>query len=311
MALYAVFGQPILHSKSPQMFRPLLDASDQYIRIRPASPENIIQIVKALNISGASITAPLKEKLLPLLDEVSEEAKSIGAVNCIRREENRIIGHNTDQKGVTGALEEAGLKLKGANILVLGAGGAAKAAAYGLSKAQANLFISNRTTDSGKKLATMYNAELIPWKQGGKTPWFDAVVSTILPEAIPPYAGYMAYGCLLDAVYKPSLMSEHTRSRGIKIIPGERWLIHQGLEAASFYISGKNDLSQKSTTTVKLEKGLKTKASAENLRIFVFNKTSMKDFGSGDYDLIISGLGLNKKSIAAIIDEEKHLAFGC
>ncbi len=308
MALFAVFGQPVLHSKSPQMFRPLLNASDQYTRIRPASTKDMIQIVQELNIKGASITAPFKEEIVDFIDSVSEEAGAIGAVNCIRNEGGKIFGHNTDHEGVTKALEEAGAQLQEANILVLGAGGAAKAAVFGLSRAGAHVFISNRTFDKAKKLAKTYEAELIPWERRAKTPWFDAVVSTLLPEATPPFAGYMAYGCLLDAVYKSSKMSEHTRSRGIKIIPGERWLIWQGIEASRFYIGHKD--SEQKICPETLECNMEDKLQPEKLRIFVLNEESIDRFKPGQYDLVVSGFGLNEKEIKKIIDEEKHLAFG-
>ncbi len=310
MALYAVFGQPVLHSKSPQMFRPLLEVSDQYTRIRPASTKDMIQIVQDLNIKGASITAPFKEEIVNFVDSVSEEAGAIGAVNCIRNEDGIILGHNTDHKGVTNSLEEGGVQLQGANILVLGAGGAAKAAVFGLSRAGANVFISNRTFDKAKKLAKTYGAELIMWEHSAKTPWFDAVVSTILPEAIPPFAGYMAYGCLLDAVYKSSKMSEHTQSRGVKIIPGERWLIWQGIEAARLYINNQNKALEQKNTPETLERHMQERLQPEKLRIFVLNEESIHRFKPGQYDLVVSGFGLNEKEAKKIIDEEKHLAFG-
>ncbi len=310
MALYAVFGQPVLHSKSPQMFRPLLDTSDHYTRIRPVSAEDMIHFIQDLNIKGASITAPFKEDILPLVDYVSEEASAIGAVNCIRNEGGIVLGHNTDHKGVTNALEEAGVKLQGANVLVLGAGGAAKAAVFGLTRARANVYISNRTHEKAKALAGRYGADLIPWERTAKTPWFDAVVSTLLPEAIPPFAGYMAFGCLLDAVYKPSRMSEHARSRRIKTIPGERWLIWQGIEAARLYINNKKTTKEKPISPETLEQHMAEKPCPENLCIFVLNEKSKSDFGEGDYDLVVSAFGKSDKWIAAIIDEEKHLAFG-
>lgn len=310
MALYAVFGQPVLHSKSPQMFCPLLDASDHYIRVRPASAEDLIHIVQDLNIKGASVTAPFKEGILHFVDHVSEEASSIGAVNCIRNQGGKTFGHNTDHEGVTRALEEAGVQLQGANILVLGAGGAAKAAVFGLTRAQANVFISNRTYEKAKALTEKYGATLVPWERTAKTPWFDAVVSTLLPEAIPPFAGYMAYGCLLDAVYKPSLMSEHTRSCGIKIIPGERWLIWQGIAAARFYIINKKKNKEKPILPETLEQHMGDIPCRKNLRTFVLNEQSKNNFVDGDYDLLVSAFGKNENQIATIIEEEKHLAYG-
>ncbi len=333
MNTYAVFGNPVLHSKSPQLFAPLLEPKENYTRIRPQSAQDLITIVKKLNTKGASITSPFKESVFPLLDDVSESAHAIGAVNCLRYDAGVLSGHNTDCFGVTFSLREAGISLQGAKVLVLGAGGAARAAVYGLVHAGAEVFVSNRTNSKAAALAKAFGARQVNWENPGILPYFDAVVSTILAEALPPFAGYLAFGYLLDAVYKPSEMTAHCRRRGIKVIPGERWLIHQGVFAADFYInkfkkdhkatasaqpeagssieSSKQELEEHHKRAALLENGLKNRLQPEKLRIFVLNEDSIDRFRPGQYDLIVSGFGLNEEKVKNIIDEEKHLAFGC
>lgn len=328
MNIYSVFGKPVLHSKSPQLFAPLLQTHDIYTRIRPQTAQDLITIVKKLNIQGASITSPFKESVLPLLDGVSAAAEAIGAVNCMRNDAGVLRGHNTDCFGVTFSLREAGISLQGSKILVLGAGGAARAAVYGLVNAGAEVFVSNRTNSKASVLARSFGATHVNWDNPGTLPYFDAVVSTILAEALPPFAGYLAFGFLLDAVYKPSEMTAHCRRRGVKVIPGERWLIHQGIFAADFYITkSKNDkttntppypragscreLQEHEKCAALLENGLKNRLQPEKLRIFVLNEESIDRFKSGHYNLVVSGSGLNEKDVKMIIDEEKHLAFGC
>ena len=333
MNIYSVFGNPVLHSKSPQLFAPLLQPQENYIRIRPQTAQDLITIVKTLNINGASITSPFKESVLPLLDDVSEAAQAIGAVNCLRNDDGMLSGHNTDCFGVTFSLWEAGISLQGAKILVLGAGGAARAAVYGLVNAGAEVFVSNRTNSKAAVLAKTFGATQVNWDSPGTLPYFDAAVSTILADALPPFAGYLAFSVLLDAVYKPSEMTSHCRRRGVKVIPGERWLIHQGIFAADFYII-KNNKDHKTKTTAQkeagsgfesssqeleehdkraalLENGLKKRLQPEKLRIFVLNEDSIDMFRPDEYDLVVSGVGLNEKDVKKLIDEEKHLAFGC
>ncbi|MDR4987571.1 MAG: hypothetical protein RG741_01875 [Bacteroidales bacterium] len=331
MTHYSVFGKPVLHSKSPQLFRTLLKAGDVFTRIRPQTADDLISIVKLLDIKGASVTSPFKESILPLLDQVSASARVIGAVNCIRFKNGAISGHNTDHVGVTAALSEAGITLPEARILVLGAGGAARAAVYGLTTSGAEVFVSNRTYSKAENLARTFGTVHIHWENPGIMPYFDAVVSTLLPGALPPFAGYLAYGQLLDAVYKRSKMSEHSRNRGVRIIPGERWLIHQGVAAAAFYIAQPDEKHAPSSarnndpvdnTTHKAATDDKTKAWAEllgsrlhevlrpeNVRIFVLNETTIPEPDPAGYDLIVSGFGLDEEAVKNIIDEEMRLAF--
>lgn len=301
---YAVFGNPVLHSKSPQLFGPLLEAGkERYARIRAQSADDLVRIVRLLDIKGASITAPFKETILPLLDNITDEASKVRAVNCIRQQNGLIHGHNTDHYGVCRALEEAGLSLKGSRILVLGAGGAARAAVYGLARTGARLSISNRTLSRAKELARVFGTGVIPWTHSGPLPGFDAVVSALLPEGVPPYIDTLRYDMLLDALYKPSAMSAHTRERGIPLIGGERWLIHQGMEAAAFYM-GKKALPE--ILASELHQRLQKKA----LRIFVLKDDNIPHFHQGTHDLVISAFGLEEDAINDQIHEEKDLAFG-
>lgn len=302
---YTVFGSPVLHSKSPQLFSPLLDKQPNafYTRIRPQSAKDLVNIVRSLDIKGASVTSPFKEEILPLIDKVHPAAREIGAVNCIRQQNGVIEGNNTDHVGVTGALREAGVSLKGLKVLVLGAGGAAKAAIYGLVHAGAEVTISNRTFTKAEKLATSFDCKTIPWEENGPSRHFDAVVSALLPEAIPPFMDSLDYEILLDAIYKPSAVTAYSKKKGIPVIGGEQWLIHQGAEAAAFYIGERPEpavLAQK----------LHEKPDKEQLQVFVLTQSSLKHFHHSAHDLVISGFGLDETIITQLIDEEKELAFG-
>ncbi len=302
---YCVFGSPVLHSKSPQLFSPLFSRDDNvsYTRIRPQSATDLVNLMRTLDIRGASVTSPFKEEILPLIDKVSEAASQVGAVNCLLNQHGTIAGHNTDHEGVTGALVEEGLSIQNAKILVLGAGGAAKAAVYGLTKKGARVTISNRTVSKAKALANSFGGDVLPWDVRPGQLCFDAVVSALLPEAIPPFIGQISYDLLLDAIYKPSAVTAFTRERGIKVIGGERWLIHQGVEAAAFYMGRKP-----SPDTLGLQ--LNNTLNKKNLRILALNNSNMHAFHREQHDLVVSAFGLDKNTTKLLIDEEKDLAFG-
>ncbi len=302
--LYAVFGQPVLHSKSPQLFSPLMDVQqERYLRIRPQSAEDLVHMVRLLYIRGASITSPFKEDLVDLADEVTDAVRAVGAVNCIRYDGKKITGHNTDHIGVTGPLQAFGLELKGGSILVLGAGGAARAAVYGLTHAGAQVWLSNRTHTKAKALAADFDCQIIPWKQETELPRFDAVVSTILPEGIPPYIDRLSCGVLLDAIYKPSRVTAACKTADIPMISGEQWLAFQGAEAAAFYLD-------KTTKPEVLTRNLHQKPDPENLQILPLMEDNLQKLPEAQYDLVVSASGMDQAAVRKVIEEEIHLAFG-
>ncbi len=301
---YAVFGSPVLHSKSPQLFSPLLDVSrDRYLRIRPQSAEDLVRVVKTASIRGASITSPFKEKMISLADEITDAARAVGAVNCIRHHDGVITGHNTDYHGVTMPLEDHGLVLGGSRILVLGAGGAARAAVYGLTRAGAAVTVSNRTHHKAKKLADEFSCNVLEWNANSALPHFDAVVSTILPEGRPPFADQLQFDVLLDAIYKPSAMTALCRARNIPVIGGEQWLASQGVGAAAFYLD-------KQTTPDVLLQELSATPRRESLRALALTHDNIHMLGIYDYDLVISAFGQPESFFRQCFAEERHLAFG-
>ncbi len=148
------------HSLSPRLFRHLFDelgvaATYRALRTRPEELAERVESVRSGNLGGISVTIPHKEAIIPHLDELAPIAALTGAVNCVaplgRR---RVIGHNTDGRGFELALEQAGVKLSGARVLILGAGGAARAAAFSTVKAGAlSILLANRTPARAERLA--------------------------------------------------------------------------------------------------------------------------------------------------------------
>ncbi len=134
-----LFGYPVEHSLSPTMH----NAAFEYLNldycyvtflVHPDMLKNAIAAIKALNLRGVNVTVPHKENAIQFLDEVSEEASFIGAVNTIRNDEGKLTGYNTDGRGFIKSLSEAGTDIKDKRILIIGAGGASRAIGYYLCK---------------------------------------------------------------------------------------------------------------------------------------------------------------------------------
>ncbi|MEG3641142.1 shikimate dehydrogenase [Magnetococcus sp. PR-3] len=158
--LLAVIGDPVTHSLSPKMHNLALrhrKLNYRYMAL-PVKPDNLEAAVRGfavMGMRGFNATIPHKEMLLPLMDELTEEAERIGAVNTVVIEDSgRLIGHNTDSYGfVTGLKEAWRSDLAGLTAIILGAGGAARAILYGLLKAKAaRIIIVNRTIERAQAL---------------------------------------------------------------------------------------------------------------------------------------------------------------
>jgi shikimate dehydrogenase len=130
-----IFGFPIRHSASPAMHNAAfqnLNMNGTYLsfEVLPGLLKKAVESIPVLNFDGINVTIPYKEKVLPFLDELSPEASLIGAVNTIKNQEGKLIGFNTDAEGFQKALEEKwGRSLTGAHLVLIGAGGAARAVA--------------------------------------------------------------------------------------------------------------------------------------------------------------------------------------
>ena len=156
---YAVIGDPVEHSLSPRIFARLfaelgLDAHYTALRVTPETLQEAIARVRRGSLAGLSITLPHKEAVLSHLDDVHPLAARIGAVNCVfRAQSGAVQGFNTDLTGFRQALEEGGERLAGSRMVLLGAGGAARAAAFAAVAAGAkSLVIANRSAERAMRL---------------------------------------------------------------------------------------------------------------------------------------------------------------
>ena len=161
--IFAVFGDPVEHSLSPVMhnaaYKALgMDCEYHKFRVSLDDLEGAIKGARAMGFGGLNLTIPLKEKALGIV-EPDTMAQAIGAVNTIEFSDDTIagitgiVGHNTDGIGAVKALAASGVDIPGSTVLILGAGGAARAVAYQLAKDGARVTIANRTLGKAQELA--------------------------------------------------------------------------------------------------------------------------------------------------------------
>lgn len=156
--LLGIIGDPVEHSLSPQLHNYLIEQLNLNFRYLAfhVSPQNLSQAVaglKAVGIAGFNVTVPHKQAVLPLLDELSPEAQTLGAVNAVVCQDEKLIGHNTDWIGFLQPLDQQGVDLSGQRAAILGAGGAAWGVAFALVKRNiAHLTVINRTPSKAEDL---------------------------------------------------------------------------------------------------------------------------------------------------------------
>ena len=255
--VYGVMGDPIEHSMSPLMHnfyarRTGKDLVYVPFHVNRGTVEAAVKGAFALNIQGINVTVPHKQDVMKCLEAIDEDAVAIGAVNTLVRTEHGYKGYNTDGAGLKRAMDEAGISVAGEKCILLGAGGAAKAAAYTLAKYGAEVvYILNRSVEKAAALADYINglagrAVLIPLKLNEydqipqEEKGYLAVQSTSVgmhpheeDVIIEDTAFYKLIHTAVDIVYTPSCTKfmKMVQAAGGKAINGLDMLLYQGLIA--------------------------------------------------------------------------------
>lgn len=239
--LLGVAGDPVLHSRSPQMFREIFlnsGLNGAYVRCVVKNAAEAVRLINELGFNGMNITAPFKEKVIPFLNTVSDDAESIGAVNTITQSDGTLTGYNTDHYGVTEPIEKRIGKIAGKRCLILGAGGAGIAAAYGLKQKGAEVIILNKFEEQGNAAALKTGAEFeklefLPYQINQA----DIIINTIPYEiGALDISGIRSNSLFFDAGYKKSHYNAAVEKAGASFIGGEEWLIHQGIHACRHFL---------------------------------------------------------------------------
>jgi shikimate dehydrogenase len=251
--LLGLLGYPTDHSLSPTMHNAAFDALNLnycYLPL-PVAPKGLPAAMAglvALGFIGVNVTLPHKQTVVPLLDEISQEAEAIGAVNMIEFKNGKRTGHNMDGFGFLKAITERGISVEGFRSLVLGAGGAARAVVYTLLQAGSSVTILNRTEERARSLAeslrvhaeglTLRSGPLTTERIAAVSSEVDLVVNTTSmgmtpheegspwPDSLPFPSTAIAY----DLVYAPSETAflRTAEGAGACTIGGLQMLVHQG-----------------------------------------------------------------------------------
>lgn len=243
-----LIGHPVGHSKSPEMMNRAFRACGLnfvYLAfdVLPSELEAAVRGMRALGFRGWNVTIPHKVAILEYLDEVEETAREIGAVNTVVSRDGRLIGYNTDCEGYLRSLvEETGLELAGQRVLMIGAGGAARAVAYALAGAGVeSITIANRTREKAERLAESLrrktDARAVSLSELGRVAGdVTLLVQTTSvgmhpdSEAIPIDPSLLHDRMTVsDLIYRPrkTLLLKEAEARGARIHGGMGMLLHQ------------------------------------------------------------------------------------
>jgi 3-dehydroquinate dehydratase/shikimate dehydrogenase len=247
--VYGVIGNPVMHSVSPNIhnaaFRSLgMDAVYVPFEVDALAP--FFAGVHCLDPAGFSVTIPHKEEALRLVDDADEISHKIGAVNTVAVRDSRLVGTNTDWLAAVNAVKQAlaaDETLAGRRVLLLGAGGAARAIAYGLAREKAVVLIANRTQERAERLAAETGAKTVRWEQRGAVDCDVVVNSTSIGmyprvDATPMPAESLRQGrVVFDAVYNPrrTRLIEEAAAAGCRVVEGVEMFVEQAVAQFRFW----------------------------------------------------------------------------
>jgi 3-dehydroquinate dehydratase/shikimate dehydrogenase len=236
--VYGVAGNPIRSSLSPIMMNTAFrreTVNAVYLALQANKLTDLLKLVDEIPIQGLSVTMPLKQEIMAHLEKTDPLSAKIGACNTVlRAQDGKLYGFNTDVAGITGPLEKR-MSLRGAKVLVLGAGGAARSAVFGLRDKGSEVFILNRTAETAQKLARQSGSKTIKKDAVAKTP-FDVIINATpigmagikAPQLLE--AKDLNTKLVFDLVYNPleTPLLRMARQKGIPIVTGVEMFVQQG-----------------------------------------------------------------------------------
>ena len=234
--VYGVAGDPVAHSLSPVIMNAALrreNVNGVYLALHAKTLKDLLTCVREIPIHGLSITMPYKEVIVKHLDNTDSHSTKIGACNTVvRAQDGNLYGFNTDTAGVVRPLEQR-IAIDGAKVLVLGAGGAARAAVFGLKERGAEISILNRSAGPAQKLARRAHARTIK-RADLKKLSFDVIINAT-PVGMgntresPLNENEIKARFLFEMIYDPpeTRLMKMARAQGVQVIPGIEMFVHQ------------------------------------------------------------------------------------
>jgi len=239
--LFGVLGNPVGHSLSPIMHNAAFRALDLDLRYLPFEATTLAEflpLLAELRLGGLSVTIPYKERFVPHLERLDPAARRAGAVNTVVKRWNRLEGYNTDTAAALAPLRGR-IRLRGARVGVLGAGGAARALLDGLRRRGARVTVFSRSRRKGAALAERFGARHLPWGRARRFRCDLLVNATpvgMSPDVTraPIPSTWIAAPVVYDMIYNPpdTRFLKLARRRGVDVIGGVDMFLHQG--AAQF-----------------------------------------------------------------------------
>lgn len=251
MSTVYLIGKPVGHSLSPAMHDAAFAALGLPHRYKTREVDEIdlratIDKLRSEDTLGANVTIPHKEAVLRLVDEASDEARRIGAVNTITRQGRRLVGDNTDRQGFRMALEERECVPSGATVLVLGAGGAARACVMELVEGN-DVLIASRGYERAEALAAamrgMGTARPLQWEDARRLASVDALVNATPlgmhgEDALAGFSFGMLPGIVVDLVptsRETTLVRRAREAQHVRVVDGLLMLLHQAARSFALW----------------------------------------------------------------------------
>jgi 3-dehydroquinate dehydratase / shikimate dehydrogenase len=235
--VYGVVGDPIAHSLSPAIMNAAFrreNVNAVYLTLHAKTLKDLLTCIRDIPIHGISVTMPYKESILAHLDNTDSHTTKVGACNTVvRAQDGKLYGFNTDTAGIVRPLERRLNTLEGARILVIGAGGAARAAVFGLKERGSEVYITNRSLPHAKKLAHQARARIMK-RPDLKKAAFDVIINAT-PVGMgnirdtPLHENEINARYVFDMVYDPAetRLLKLAKERGAQVIPGIEMFVHQ------------------------------------------------------------------------------------
>jgi shikimate dehydrogenase len=264
--LNLVIGHPLMHSQSPLLHNMVYQALGCNAVLLACAYPNLsktLETIKTLSVGYLAVTMPFKEEIVPYLDEMSPAVSQLQAANTVIVRDGKLEGYNTDVDGIAYALRKVSLANK--NVLIIGAGGAARAMAYVAQAQQANLFWFNRTPERIVPLVAHFGGTCVTPAVLHEIP-IDVIINTtplgLFPEVdrtpLPDYI-FRTEQAVFDMVYNPveTRLLQDAKAKGAVCISGLDMFIGQGLRQIELWLEKileKEKLTELIKQTIKTEK---------------------------------------------------------